>query len=48
MDHDHLAPGVGQPGQVDPVVVTGLDEIALTLEHEDAIAAFEAGHDTQS
>ncbi len=37
--------------EVDPVVkdhlIRGLDDIALTLEQADAIAAFEATHDTQ-
>ena len=30
--------------EVVPVLAHGLDEIALTLEHEDAIAAYETAH----
>jgi 3-isopropylmalate/(R)-2-methylmalate dehydratase small subunit len=47
----HLDEEESFPFEIDPAVkdtlIRGLDDIAMTLEHADAIAAFELRHDTQ-
>ena len=47
----HAAEAKTIPFEVDPAtkdhLLRGLDEVALTLEHDGAIADFEAGHDNQ-